>query len=143
MKGSWLWLLSLVNRISLNLWWLYWIVACISFFDSVANVYVHILASLSDCDSTWPSQRFDNIGLVVDSSFSLGIFLIITTNFQEPRELKRNDRSILLKIPEPLRDWISLSQLRSVFLVALLILRDGVSSLSAFQDGRLTVGPSF
>ena len=55
-KRRWLRLLDLVDWVTLYLWWLGRIEACVTSLDTVADVYAAVFSIFGHCGGTRPSQ---------------------------------------------------------------------------------------
>ena len=120
MQRSWLWVLLGLFWVRLHLWWLSWVEASISFFDSVTDINTDKFATFGNCDSTWPLKGLKDVDGVGNSSITFIILLWITGYLGSPSEFKALDWSILLDGAETLFDFVFVGEFGHViFLVSL------------------------
>lgn len=76
----WLDLVDLLAWIGAHIWWLSWVEECVTLLNGIADIYVAILPSFGDGNSTWPSHGFDNIDRIRFRSLTNSISLIISAH---------------------------------------------------------------
>jgi len=57
-------LVDLLAWVGAHIWRFCWVEEGVALLNGITNVYVAILSTLGDGNSTWPSHRFDNIDCI-------------------------------------------------------------------------------